>query len=330
MSQSVVLAGEGRSTAALRMIGDRPALAWQLRELARFGIEEALLLGADAVLRAALPGIAARLPVAMRLRAIDSLAACEAAFLLCDARLIFTGNLAPILANPAMPARLLGDGGAETGIALCHREAMAAGLAPRQTSGACFDLADPAGLAAARAELPGLLHRPALFLDRDGVLNVDHGYVGTRARFDWMPGAREAVRAATDRGWHVFVVTNQSGIARGLYSEDDARALLRWMADELRQAGGTIDDLRYCPHHADAADPRYRQDCACRKPAPGMILDLLRAWEVDPTRAMLVGDQESDMAAAREAGIAALRFTGGDLFRFLQAAAPQIAWRAIV
>jgi len=325
--QCAVLAADDRSAAALCMIGDRPALAWQLRELARFGIEEALLLGADAALREALPGIAARLPVPMRLRATDSLNDCDPVFLHCDAGRLFTGNLARLLVDSAA-ATLLCDspaGERETGLALLHRNIPPAelGRLPRRhAKGVCFDLAIPTELEAARAQLPGLLHRPALFLDRDGVLNVDHGYVGTRARFEWMPGAREAVRAASDRGWHVFVVTNQSGIARGMYSEDEARTLLRWMADELRAAGGTIDDLRYCPHHAEATDPRYRQDCDCRKPAPGMILDLLRAWEVNPARALLVGDQASDLAAAHDAGIAALQFRDGNLFRFLQSAAP--------
>ena len=110
-----------------------------------------------------------------------------------------------------------------------------------------IDIGVPEDLARARAELTVRLARPALFLDRDGVLNVERGHVGTRDRFEWMTGARDAVRHASNAGWHVFVVTNQSGVGRGFYDEHAVRALLGWMEDEIRLAGGTIDDARYCP-----------------------------------------------------------------------------------
>ena len=119
-------------------------------------------------------------------------------------------------------------------------------------SGYFIDIGIPEDFARAQAELPKMLRRPALFLDRDGVINVDHGYVGTPERFEWMQGAREAIRMATERGWHVFVVTNQAGVARGHYDEAAVRALHAWMEDEVRAAGGTIDDLRYCPFHPEA------------------------------------------------------------------------------
>lgn len=155
--------------------------------------------------------------------------------------------------------------------------------------------------------------RPALFLDRDGVINRDLGYVATRARFHWIDGAREAIRAATGSGWRVFVVTNQSGVARGLYDEAALADLHGWMAEAVRQAGGRIDDIRYCPHHPDAALPRYRTVCACRKPAPGMLLDLLRTWDVDAAASVLVGDQPTDLAAAAAAGVRGVLFAGGNL-----------------
>jgi D,D-heptose 1,7-bisphosphate phosphatase len=172
--------------------------------------------------------------------------------------------------------------------------------------------------ARAQQATPRLLRRKALFLDRDGVVNVDHGYVGTRDRFEWMPGAREAIRTATDAGWHVFVVTNQSGVARGLYDEAAVIALHRWMADEVRRAGGTIDDIRYCPFHPDAAVAAYRRVSDWRKPAPGMLLDLMRSWELDAGRCVVVGDQESDMAAAATAGMKGFRFPGGNLLDFIR------------
>ena len=162
------------------------------------------------------------------------------------------------------------------------------------------------------------LRRRALFLDRDGVLNIDHGYIGTRDRFEWIDGALQAICWATQAGWHVFVVTNQSGVARGLYSEQAVRTLLEWMAGQVRAAGGTIDDVRFCPFHPQAALDAYRQDHPWRKPLPGMLLDLIRAWELDPRRAVLVGDQETDMRAAAAAGVAAHLFRGGNLLEFLR------------
>ena len=152
-----------------------------------------------------------------------------------------------------------------------------------------------------------------MFLDRDGTINVDHGYVGTRDRWEWMPGAIDAIRMATQAGWRVFVVTNQSGIARGFFDEDATDALHGWMIAEIRQAGGQIDDIRVCPFHTEAKIARYRRVSDWRKPAPGMILDLIRTWALDPARCVMVGDQPTDVAAAEAAGIRGIRFTGGTL-----------------
>jgi len=158
--------------------------------------------------------------------------------------------------------------------------------------------------------------RLALFLDRDGVINIDHHYVGTRDRFEWVPGARETIAHATDLGWHVFIVTNQSGIARGRYSEADLRDLHAWLSDEVRTSGGTIDDIRYCPFHPDAVIAAYRAHSSWRKPAPGMLLDLIRTWALDPERCLMIGDQDTDMQAAKAAGVRRHRFPGGNLFDF--------------
>jgi len=179
------------------------------------------------------------------------------------------------------------------------------------------DIGIPEDLARARRELPRQRQRPALFLDRDGVINVDHGHVGTRERFEFVPGARETIAAASALGWHVLIVTNQSGVARGFYTEDDVRTLHTWIADEVRALGGSIDDVRYCPYHPEAPLPKYRRISDCRKPAPGMILDLLRAWELDPARSLLIGDQPTDLQAAAAANVRALRFTGANLAEFV-------------
>ena len=180
------------------------------------------------------------------------------------------------------------------------------------------DIGVPDDLFRARTELPRMVARPALFLDRDGVINVDHGHVGTRERFEWVPGAREAIAHAAGLGWHVFVVTNQAGVARGFYTEKDVAALHGWMVDEVRAAGGSIDDIRYCPYHPEAPLAEYRRVSDWRKPGSGMILDLLRAWELNAGNCLLVGDQMTDLQAAEAAGVRAVQFSGGDLLDFVR------------
>ena len=198
------------------------------------------------------------------------------------------------------------------------RLAMNGALRGTVADGWFIDIGIPADLDRARAELRQQLRRPALFLDRDGVLNHDHGWVGTQERWDWMPGAREAVALATNRNWHVFVVTNQSGIARGHYDKAAFAALRAWMEDEIRRAGGTIDDLRYCPYHPDASVAEYRRVSDWRKPAPGMLIDLIKKWDLDPTLCLLVGDQLSDLTAASAAGVQGHLFLGGNLENFVK------------
>ncbi len=366
--------------------GDRPFLAWLLRELVRFGVSEFVLLSGhlSARIEESLHAIADRLPVSARitlseepLRAGTGGAVFHARdrlderFLLCNGDSLFDCNLARLLAASAedgedvlgrvvlrrMPdasrygvVELDGDritafrerpapgsaGLINGGVYLFDRR-LVESLAPQcslegeamprlaargvlrglPADGYFRDIGVPEDLERARGELPARMRRQALFLDRDGVINVDHGWVGTRERFEWISGAVEAIRMATEAGWHVFVVTNQSGVARGHYDEAAVRSLHAWMTDEVRRHGGTIDDIRYCPFHEEAVLPAYRRASDWRKPEPGMILDLMRKWELDPALCVLVGDQPRDIEAAGAAGIAGHLFPGGDLASFV-------------
>jgi D-glycero-D-manno-heptose 1,7-bisphosphate phosphatase len=170
----------------------------------------------------------------------------------------------------------------------------------------------------------GLL-RPALFLDRDGVLNEDQGYVHRWEDFRWIDGAREAVAAFNRAGWLVIVVTNQSGVGRGYYTEEAMHRLHVRMDSDLAEAGARIDALYYCPQHPQASVSAFRHpDPPDRKPNPGMILRALAEWPIDRERSVLVGDKPSDMEAAARAGLRGLLFTGGNLAQFLQSHLPEV------
>lgn len=166
--------------------------------------------------------------------------------------------------------------------------------------------------------MPETLLRPALFLDRDGVLNEDPGYVYRWEDFRWIPGARETVAAFNRAGWLVIVVTNQSGVGRGYYTEADVHQLHERMAQDLARVGGRIDAFYHAPHHPDATLEIYRHpDPPDRKPNPGMILRALAEWPIDREASLLIGDKPSDLEAALRAGIKGVLFEGGDLQQFL-------------
>ena len=165
--------------------------------------------------------------------------------------------------------------------------------------------------------------RPAVILDRDGVLNRDHGYVGDAARFEWVEGARRAVRRLNESGVLAIVATNQSGVARGLYDLEAVEKLHGQMQADLAVEGARIDAFYVCPFHMDAVDPAFvHPDHPDRKPNPGLLLKAIDEWSIDRDRCLMVGDKMSDLEAARRAGVASALFEGGDLDDFLKPLIP--------
>ena len=182
-----------------------------------------------------------------------------------------------------------------------------------------IDIGLPDTYLRADEELMRHRRRPAIFLDRDGTLNVDRGYTHKITDLSWQPGAREAIKYANDAGYFVFVVTNQAGVARGLYDESDIVAFHAEMQSQLYEIGAHIDAFEWCPFHMDGTVAAYRQDSRRRKPSPGMIEDLVDVWPVDMCRSLLIGDSPEDTKAAEAAGLVGIRYTGGSLLDLVQA-----------
>lgn len=149
----------------------------------------------------------------------------------------------------------------------------------------------------------GNVIRRAFFLDRDGVINVDHGYVNSPENFEFISGVFEACRLIVKQGYKIVVVTNQAGIGRGFYSEEQFHKLTKWMIEEFSQHGVEISDVQFCPHHESAGLGQYKLECFYRKPNPGMILKSAEKLNINLAESVLVGDKKSDIDAARNAGI---------------------------
>jgi D-glycero-D-manno-heptose 1,7-bisphosphate phosphatase len=145
--------------------------------------------------------------------------------------------------------------------------------------------------------------RRGLLLDRDGVINADRGYVGTRAQFEFMPGIFPFLRAAQDLGYRLAILTNQSGVARGKYTAEDFEKLTDWMRGELAKEGIAIDLVLACFEHEDGSVAPYNRASFWRKPDPGMVLEAVQRLRLDPTRSAFLGDKMTDMEAAKAGGI---------------------------
>ena len=146
--------------------------------------------------------------------------------------------------------------------------------------------------------------RKALFLDRDGVINVDAGYVHSAEQTQWIPGIFELCRAARDLGYALVVVTNQAGIARGYYDEAQFAAHSAWLLGQFALRGLKLAAIYHCPHHPTEGIGELRRECDCRKPRPGMILQAQRELDIDLSASALLGDKDSDLEAGRAAGVA--------------------------
>jgi D-glycero-D-manno-heptose 1,7-bisphosphate phosphatase len=151
---------------------------------------------------------------------------------------------------------------------------------------------------------------PALFLDRDGVINVDRGYVGRIEEFEFVPGIFELARfAVQELSWPIIVITNQSGIGRGYFDEGAYELVTRYMRDRFRQENAALTHVYHCPYHPEYGIGKYRVDHPWRKPSPGMILQAARDFDLDLPGSVLIGDAVTDIEAATAAGIhARIRF----------------------
>lgn len=168
-------------------------------------------------------------------------------------------------------------------------------------------------------------HRRAAFLDRDGVINIDRGYVSRRQDFDFVPGVLEGARRLHDLGFGLVVVTNQSGIGRGLYGIEAFDNLTAWMKAQFAAAGAPLAGVYYCPHHPTEAVGEYRRACACRKPAPGMFLNAAHDLGIRLYASVMFGDRESDLEAALAAGVPLRVLLGTDGREAPALSAPDLA-----
>ena len=160
----------------------------------------------------------------------------------------------------------------------------------------------------------------AVFFDRDGVLNVDIINLHEVEKFVWIDGAKDAIKLCNDAGYLTVIITNQSGIARGIFTEDDVKKIYDYMQTELEKIGAHFDAMYYCPHHPEGEVDEYRKVCDCRKPKPGLILRACKELNIDPAQSIMIGDHTRDLECGENAGVSKLvRFdSNGNLYDVLK------------
>lgn len=138
----------------------------------------------------------------------------------------------------------------------------------------------------------------ALFLDRDGIINIDKGYIHKIEDIEFVDGIFDLCKTAKERGYHIFVVTNQAGIDRGLYTGQHVDIMHGWMREQFRSRGTEFTEMYFCPHHPD-----FTGKCSCRKPEPGMLLKAIEEYGIDPAASIMIGDKVGDVQAGKNAGV---------------------------
>ena len=158
----------------------------------------------------------------------------------------------------------------------------------------------------------------AVFFDRDGTLNVDKDYLYKIKDFEWLEDAPWAIRWANEKGFLVIVITNQSGIARGYFTESDVRRLHEWMNEDLARFGAHIDAFYYCPHLPNGKVEAYAKECDCRKPKPGLIERACADFQIDRGISFMIGDKPRDVECAEAAGVRGVIYEKGSLLQLLK------------
>jgi len=153
--------------------------------------------------------------------------------------------------------------------------------------------------------------RRAVFIDRDGTLSEEVGYINHVSRFQLFPYAAEAIKELNQHNWLAIVVTNQAGVARGYFSEDMIQAVHKKMTEDLSASGAKLDAVYYCAHHPTVGEPPYRVDCDCRKPRPGLVQRAAADLNVDLANSWMIGDRYSDVQLAHNAGLKSMFVMSG-------------------
>jgi len=151
----------------------------------------------------------------------------------------------------------------------------------------------------------------AVFIDRDGTISEEVGYINHASRFRLFPYAASAIKHLNENGWLAIVITNQAGVARGYFSEDTIQTVHAAMTKELESSGARLDAIYYCAHHPSVGEPPYRLDCDCRKPKPGLISRAAKDFDIDLEESWMVGDRYSDVELARNAGVKSMFVMSG-------------------